>query len=221
MSLVSLKNFLAQKTRPPPKVYKCDPQPISGHTAAQNRFHFFVFRSLTFVVKSVPIKYDACNEYTTNIGSLKGINVTADINVAHTKDGPHMGVSVFFNPRWVAEIKISARTLGIVGRLKLRKCRQRIVIINTVCRSYHIPVRWWVLRCDPASCVVVFSDFIVWNHNGENGEHVFWCKKQHGIVQEMIFGDMSIKRERSIAFTYLDVERIEHHNGTILWQKKR
>jgi hypothetical protein len=133
----------------------------------------------------------------------------------------YAGVIVFFNPRWVAEIKIGARILEIIRHCQWRRCRQRVVIISAICATYHIPVRWWVQHCDPDSYSVVFSDFVVWHHNRESGEHIFSCNKQPKFFEEAMFGDARIQRNKSVAFTYLDVERIEHRDGTALWQKKR
>lgn len=144
-----------------------------------------------------------------------------DADGAHSRAVPHMGVTVFFNPHWVAEIKIGARTLGIIRHGTLRQCRQRVVIVNTIYRSYHIPMRWWVERCNPLLRSIAFSNFIGWRHDGEQGEHIFWCKKQPRFLKEITFGDYGIKRERSIAFIYLDIERIEDGVGVVLWQKKR
>lgn len=160
------------------------------------------------------------HQYAINIGSLKGRNME-NINAAQSRAAPYTGVTVFFNPHWIAEIKIATRTLEIIRHRQRRQCRQRAVIINTIYLTYHIPVRWWIERCNPASCAVVFSDFVKWHHNLENGEHVFWCKKQPKFLKEVIFGDSSMQRNKHIAFTYLDIERIEDRTGTILWQKKR
>lgn len=146
----------------------------------------------------------------------------ADINVMQSRAAPYAGVKVFFNPRWVAEIKIGARSVAIFRRNKHRSYRQRIIVIHTIKNAYHIPLRWWIEWWNPLSRAILFSEYVIWRYDSEKSEHIFECRKQRGlsgtiIVQE---GSVNINKEGEKQFSVLDVERIER-DGLVLWQKKR
>lgn len=128
----------------------------------------------------------------------------------------YAGVTIFFNPRWVVEINKRTRPVGILRHDKFRWCRQRVIIIHTLTCAYHIPLRWWIEQCDPSSYTIHFSMVVGWYHDIEHGNHILECYKQHRFA-----GHMSEKMTKRISFSYLDIERIEHQDGTVLWQKKR
>lgn len=129
----------------------------------------------------------------------------------------YVGVTVFFNPHWVAEIKTGARPVTILRHNKFHQYNQRTMVIYTLINAYHIPVRWWVEHYNPLSRSILFSMSVAWRISlgGDfwDAEHIIECPKRHKLVEE--------KEDRTIKFSYLDVERVEHRDGTVLWQKQR
>lgn len=129
----------------------------------------------------------------------------------------YAGVIVFFNPRWVVEIKTGTRPATILRHNKFRRYNQRVAIVHTLINAYHIPIRWWIECCNPASNSIRFSMAATWRLHRcpetDGGEHIIECPRKHKLVEE--------KEGRKIEFSYLDVEQVEHRDGTILWQKKR
>lgn len=147
----------------------------------------------------------------------------ADIIVTQSRAAPYAGVKVFFNPRWVAEIKISARSVTIFRRNKHRSYQQRIIVVHTIKNAYHIPLRWWIEWCDPSSFAILFLEYATWRYDIERSEHIFECRKQRRFSGTTIIPEesMGINKEGEKQFSILDIERIEHRDGTVLWQKKR
>lgn len=129
----------------------------------------------------------------------------------------YAGVIIFFNPHWVPEIKIGTRPATVLRHNKFRRYDQRIAIVHTLINAYHIPFRWWIERCNPESRSIQFSMAATWRLHQcaetDGGEHIMECPKKHKLVEE--------KENRTIKFSYLDVERIECRDGTVLWQKQR
>lgn len=121
----------------------------------------------------------------------------------------YAGVRVFLNPHLFGEMK------------EITENAARILIVHTALETYGID-KQYIASYEPFSPPsIMFQETISWRLNaGEFGLpssggafHDFYAtprNKQEYITPKSVF-----------QLLYCDTERIEHFDGTILWQKKR
>ena len=110
------------------------------------------------------------------------------------------GISVFFNPHLFIEMT------------EMTQLNTKILVIHTTLYVYYVE-RQYVVSYHPApSPCVVFTSNIGWRLETElsSAMHNFYKLSRSAQTIHPFF-----------RFAYCDVERIEHSDGSILWQKKR
>ncbi len=131
----------------------------------------------------------------------------------------YAGVTIFFNPGWILEAKFSTRPILVLRHKVLSVHQQNILIVHSLVKAYHIP-----LQCiehyqpHPSSDTIAFRMHVTWHIKTESNcaEHVIRCFEKHHLKSAHPENE-----KNELTFSYKDVERVEHSDGTVLWQKQR
>ncbi len=131
----------------------------------------------------------------------------------------YAGVTVFFNPGWIIEAKFSTRPILVLRHKKIQIYQQTVLVVHSLTKAYHIPLQC-IKHYQPhsSSDVIAFRMHVTWRTKTESNcaEHVIQCFEKHHL--KSFDGE---NEKKGLTFSYKDVERVEHCDRTVLWQKQR